>query len=247
MCRFGYAKKLRVGQSFNGVVLSSEATKFMSPEDAEIITNYGIAGINCSWNRLTEIPFGTLGKARNQRKLPLLLAANTVNYGKPYKMNTAEAIAAGLAIAGFTTEAVALLFPFSFGEEFFSINAGYLQHYAQCTTEAQVAQMSYAFENDRASWQSDKALRKEERERVQRRADNIGGYMDDMMLPPRDEPEYEYVDEEEENDQVAVPKEEAVITAAIASLSVQDGAAPTDAPTILEEDQAVPSESTEER
>ena len=56
MCRFGFAKKLRIGQSFNGIVLSSEAEHFMSPADHEIVRDYGIAGINCSWNRYCNFP-----------------------------------------------------------------------------------------------------------------------------------------------------------------------------------------------
>jgi pre-rRNA-processing protein TSR3 len=90
MCRFGFAKKLKVGQAFHGIVLSSEAQHILSPSDKDIVESYGVAGINCSWNRLEEIPFTSMGKPQNQRKLPLLIAANSVNYGKPYKMNTAE-------------------------------------------------------------------------------------------------------------------------------------------------------------
>jgi pre-rRNA-processing protein TSR3 len=51
MRRMGLAGALKIGQSFPGVVLSSEATIHVSREDAEIIRTYGIAGINCSWNR----------------------------------------------------------------------------------------------------------------------------------------------------------------------------------------------------
>ena len=51
LCRFGYAKALRLGQSFAGIVLSSEAKSFVTPEDRSIIAEHGIAGINCSWNR----------------------------------------------------------------------------------------------------------------------------------------------------------------------------------------------------
>jgi ribosome biogenesis protein Tsr3 len=47
----GFSGSLRIGQSFSGVVLSSEATIIVSKQDAEIISTHGIAGINCSWNR----------------------------------------------------------------------------------------------------------------------------------------------------------------------------------------------------
>ena len=57
-------------------------------------------------------PTRKLGKAANHRVLPLLLAANPVNYGKPFKMNTAEAMAATLYIAGFKEQAARLLEPF---------------------------------------------------------------------------------------------------------------------------------------
>jgi ribosome biogenesis protein Tsr3 len=49
--RMGFSGSLRIGQSFSGVVLSSEATIIVSKQDAEIISTHGIAGINCSWNR----------------------------------------------------------------------------------------------------------------------------------------------------------------------------------------------------
>jgi ribosome biogenesis protein Tsr3 len=54
MCRFGMAKRLKVGGAYHGIVLSSEATEFLSPADHDIINEYGIAGINCSWNRFRE-------------------------------------------------------------------------------------------------------------------------------------------------------------------------------------------------
>lgn len=66
LCRMGYARVLRIGQTFPGIVLSSEASTFVSSLDKPIVETHGIAGINCSWNRLEEIPFDRMGKGRNQ-------------------------------------------------------------------------------------------------------------------------------------------------------------------------------------
>ena len=114
--RLGLAKTLKLGKSFPGVVLSSEATCVISPADADIVLQHGIAGINCSWNRLSEIPFGSMGKGRHHRVLPFLIAANPVNYGRPFKMNTAEAMTACMYIAGFKDDALQMMEPFSYGE-----------------------------------------------------------------------------------------------------------------------------------
>lgn len=184
LCRLGYAKRLKIGQTFNGIVLSSEATKVMSPEDAEIISQYGIAGINCSWNRLEEIPFTTLGKPRNQRKLPYLVAANSVNYGKVFKMNTAEAVAAALFISGWVHQAVALMYPFSYGEEFFKLNAEAFERYVTAENEAQVVALGNAFESLRNLQHSEKEQRKADKAALHA-AGNVGQYMDESLLPPR--------------------------------------------------------------
>jgi pre-rRNA-processing protein TSR3 len=209
LCRFGYAKRMKIGQSFNGIVLSSETNLVLSPEDHDIIEKYGIAGINCSWNRLEEIPFGTLGKPKNQRKLPFLLAANTVNYGKPYKMNTAEAIAAALYIANFPDHALALLFPFSYGIEFFEINKDAFEIYAACSSMQEILEKTQEFENYRNFCKKEKQLRKQEKESLRttqsigqehNHQSNIGGYMDESWLPPATTSDDEYEEEElEEN------------------------------------------------
>lgn len=51
MCRLGLASTLKIGQTFPGVVLSSEASICASPADLELVQTHGISGINCSWNR----------------------------------------------------------------------------------------------------------------------------------------------------------------------------------------------------
>eukprot|EP00605_Chrysophyceae_sp_TOSAG23-4_P002905 GSChrysophyteH1.ASY1.ANO1.3200.1 assembled CDS len=171
LCRLGYAGVLRI----------------VSKEDREIVQQHGISGINCSWNRLDEIPFDKLGRGRNQRLLPLLLAANTVNYGKPFKMNTAEAMAACLYITGFQTDARTILAPFSYGSEFLRLNAEALNAYAACDTAADVTAIQQRLLDAAAEKESAKMLRLEQEASFREENGGYGGYMDDMDLPPQDD------------------------------------------------------------
>jgi len=209
--RLGYAQRIKVGQTFSGIVLSSEATSFLSPADTEIIAQHGVAGINCSWNRLEEIPFGSMGKSRHQRKLPLIFAANTVNYGKPYKMNTAEAIAAALYITGFIEDAKALLYPFSYGQEFLRLNAEVLTSYTKCRTQEDVLLIMNRYMSNIESQQKVKELKKEAERQERLQTANIGGYMDDMDLPPM-ESDDEYEDEDQDDlEEVDITKQKIVV------------------------------------
>ena len=164
-----------------------------------------------------------MGKGRNQRLLPYLLAANSVNYGKPHKLNTAEATAACLYIVGFKTEAHTLLSPFSYGEEFLRLNFECLEAYSACSDEAGVRRVMLQFEQALGAQQQ----RKEERIAQQQAISssdggrNIGGYMDDMDLPPRnseDEEEYEYEEEEVEDEVGYENAKEEEITQKVSSL-----------------------------
>ncbi|BEP18155.1 DUF367 family protein [Pyrofollis japonicus] len=109
----------------------------VSRMDKGIIEQRGITVIDTSWRKFTNI----LKRFRGvRRRLPLLLAANPVNYGKPYLLSSAEALAASLIIAGFEKEADNLLSRFKWGEEFMKINKRYLERYVAATTSAQVIQ-----------------------------------------------------------------------------------------------------------
>jgi pre-rRNA-processing protein TSR3 len=188
--RLGYASQLRIGQGFAGVVLSSEAKILVSAADAEIVEKHGVAGINCSWNRLAEVPFGSMGKGRNQRLLPLLFAANSVNYGRPFKMNTAEAMAACLYIAGFKEDARTLLSPFGYGEEFLRLNRTALDAYAACKGSEEVAAVQKGIMDAAEERKRDKEARK----------GSGGAYLDHMDVPPSDDEEEEDQSEKGERD-----------------------------------------------
>lgn len=133
LVRLGLARSFRPGDAFKGIVLSAEGRSVLSLSDKPLIASAGIAAINCSWNRLDEvknIPGGNLGR---HRKLPFLVASNPINYGKAYKLNSAEALAAALAIVGLRQEAEKLTEKFSWNDEFWKLNDEYFTVYEQCT------------------------------------------------------------------------------------------------------------------
>ena len=109
------------GKHFRGIVLSPMAEFTLSPADVGIVSTSGISAIDCSWAKITELPPKQI-KSGVHRLLPFLVAANSVNYGKPHKLSCAEAIGATLYIVGLKEEAVQLLEEFSWGMEFLKIN-----------------------------------------------------------------------------------------------------------------------------
>ena len=68
-------------------------------------------------------------KKRINRRLPLLLAGNPVNYAKLGKLTTAEAIAGSLFILGFQSNAEELLNKFKWGHTFLDLNMELLELY----------------------------------------------------------------------------------------------------------------------
>lgn len=91
--------------------------------------------------------------------VPYLVAANTVNYGKPWRLNCVEALAASFYICGHEDWAQQVLEPFSYGSSFLAINSQLLKRYAACSTEEEVKATQ------------EKWLAKIEREYAERRAD----------------------------------------------------------------------------
>jgi pre-rRNA-processing protein TSR3 len=127
----GHFRKMHLKQSFRGIVLSPQAQISISPADADFLAQSGLSLIDCSWARLQELPWKQMQSGRH-RLLPFLVAANTVNYGRPSKLSCAEAAAAALHICGQFTAAKALLDEFSWGPEFLRLNRELLDLYASC-------------------------------------------------------------------------------------------------------------------
>ena len=137
LAKRGIFQRMNLKQNFRGIVLSPQATVSVSPADAVILEQSGMSLIDCSWARLAEIPFKQM-QAGHHRLLPFMVAANTVNYGRPSKLSCAEACAATLYVCNKKEAAKAVLDEFSWGDEFLKLNQEVLQLYASCSDGADV-------------------------------------------------------------------------------------------------------------
>jgi pre-rRNA-processing protein TSR3 len=121
----------------HAVLLNPFAKKALSREDLDDMRKSGLLALDCSWKQAEEAFPVLLGQTRS-RALPFLVAANPINYGKPFVLSTAEAIGAALYIVGEARKARDLLSAVPFGEQFLELNRLPLEDYAKCATSADV-------------------------------------------------------------------------------------------------------------
>lgn len=126
------------------ILLDPFAEKAVSKEDLPAATARGLAALDCSW----ETAQGAFEHARRRaepRALPYLVAANPVNFGKPTKLSTLEALVAALWIYGEQQQARALLGAYTWGPRFLEVNREPLEAYAACRTSAEVVRAMHDF------------------------------------------------------------------------------------------------------
>lgn len=118
------------------IVLNPFASVYVKNSDKDYITKCGLTAIDVSWKKDIKI----LKNIRRgiQRVLPILIAANPVNYGKPFKLSTVEAIAATLYITGFREIAVSILKIFRWGGQFIELNREKLENYSRAKNDDEV-------------------------------------------------------------------------------------------------------------
>lgn len=116
---------------------SPNAKQILSSADTELLERYGAAVVECSWVRIKEIPWSRIG-GKCERLLPYLVAANPVNYGRPWRLNCVEALAACFFICGHQDWAELVLQHFPYGEPFLEINSQLLKRYAACNSEEEI-------------------------------------------------------------------------------------------------------------
>ncbi|MBU2559930.1 DUF367 family protein [archaeon] len=113
----------------NSIVLSPFSDKVISREDTKYTKN-GLVALDCSWKHAEEV-FANVKKPLVQRALPLLVAANPVNYGKVSKLSTVEALASALYILGEAEQGELLLNKFKWGPGFINLNKALLKSYSK--------------------------------------------------------------------------------------------------------------------
>jgi len=140
LARLGLIDELKLSMKFRGVVLSPKGTICISPSDRDLVQSSGLAVVECSWARLDEVPFSRI-QSTNDRILPYLIAANPVNYGRPWRLNCVEALAAALFVVGLDEVAERLLSKFGWGDSFMTLNKPFIDRYRTCGSANDVLNM----------------------------------------------------------------------------------------------------------
>jgi pre-rRNA-processing protein TSR3 len=128
----------------NGVLLSPVSPQAISKADYPMASTGCLMALDCSWMQ-AEKDFEALPRALMTRALPFLVAANPVNYGKPFRLSTAEALAGALWILGEEEQAVTVMSKFKWGEGFLKLNAEPLKEYASAATSKEVVEKQALF------------------------------------------------------------------------------------------------------
>ncbi len=116
-----------------GLVLDPYADQALSPADRSVGNR--VIAIDCSWAHADAASFDFPGV---HRALPFLVAANPINYGRPFRLTTAEAIMAALVILGEDDQADELASTITWGDTFLTLNEEPLSRYAECADSGEV-------------------------------------------------------------------------------------------------------------
>ena len=146
LARFGLATQLRKISMLPGgsLVLVPTAEKALSVEDKSVAERCGISVLDLSW-KVTGTEFPKVIKPNRQRALPFLVAANPVNYGKPFMLSSAEAFAAALVILGHRSQAEEIMNKFKWGQTFLDLNRLPLEDYEKAKNSVEIIKAQELF------------------------------------------------------------------------------------------------------
>ena len=126
------------------IFLDPFAEQALSPADD---VKNGIVVLDCSWEEVERV-FPVIQKLMmRHRALPYLLAANAVNFGKPFKLSSVEAFAAALYILGEKEQAALILNKFKWGPVFIDLNREPLERYSKAKDSTEVVKIQSDYLN----------------------------------------------------------------------------------------------------
>ncbi len=131
----------------DAVLLNPFAEKSLSKEDFKLAEKHGILAVDCSWKN-AETGFDFLDERCNSRALPFVVASNPVNYGKPFKLTTLEALATALYILDDVEKAEEMLNLYKWGPHFLELNKEPLEDYRKAKTSEETIEMMKQYFND---------------------------------------------------------------------------------------------------
>jgi pre-rRNA-processing protein TSR3 len=140
LARFNLAKLHKNPRTLprKAIFLDPFALQALSPADD---AKNGIAVLDCSWEEVERV-FPILQRLMmRHRALPYLLAANAVNFGKPFKLSSVEAFAAALYILGEKEQAALILNKFKWGPVFLELNQEPLERYSEARDSTEVVKI----------------------------------------------------------------------------------------------------------
>ncbi|MGM0770856.1 MAG: DUF367 family protein [Halobacteriota archaeon] len=130
MARFDLARLFDKVQKIprGSILLDPMAEQALSPADRN---EQNITVLDCSWETVEEVFPQLLRLHLKHRALPYLVAANPINFGRPFMLNSVEAFAATLYILGNKEQAEEILSKFNWGHAFLEVNKEPLEDYSK--------------------------------------------------------------------------------------------------------------------
>jgi pre-rRNA-processing protein TSR3 len=140
--RFGLARSVPLQKMNRTLALVPDSSAMLLPNMRKEISIHGIGVMEGSWNRSE-----TLKEIRLRRgvRLPELLGGNPVNYRKPFRLSSVEAVAAALFITGFNEFGSELLNKFKWGPVFYELNMEPLKEYSRCLSQEDMEEAEKQF------------------------------------------------------------------------------------------------------
>jgi len=123
----------------NTILLDPTAEQALSPADSPARS---ITVLDCSWEVLdTDLIKGH----RRRRALPFLVAANPVNFGRPWRLTSVEAFAAALYILGEVAQAEIVLESSPWGMRFLELNHEPLELYRNAVDSREIIEIQNTY------------------------------------------------------------------------------------------------------